>query len=110
MRQGTMCKAVMMVALVAALGACKKQEEEMGPAQKAGAAIDNAGDKVAKEIHDKLDKADQAAKDMAEAAKATGDKIKDATEDASKGLDKATEEVGKKVESAGEKIQDAARK
>jgi F0F1-type ATP synthase membrane subunit b/b' len=109
MQHGMMFKAAMMVALVAALGACKK-EEEMGPAQKAGAAIDNAGDKVAKEIHDKLDKADQAAKDMADAARATGDKIKDATEDASKGLDKATEEVGKKVESAGEKIQDAARK
>jgi hypothetical protein len=109
MRQGTICKAVLLVALVAALGACKKKEE-MGPAQKAGAAIDNAGDQIAKDIHAKLDKADQAAKDMAEAAKATGDKIKDATEDASKGLDKATEEVGKKVEKAGEKIQDAARK
>jgi hypothetical protein len=110
MRQGTICKAVLLVALVAALGACKKKEEAMGPAQKAGAAIDNAGDKIAKDLHEKLDKADQAAKDMADAAKATGDKIKDATEDASKGLGKATEEVGKKVEQAGEKIQDAARK
>jgi hypothetical protein len=106
--------AVTLLAAVVALAGCKKKDEEMGPAQKAGAAIDNAGDRVAKDIHDKLDKAHAAADGVADAAKAQGEAIKDATADATadaaKGLGKATEEVGKKVEQAGEKIQDAAKK
>jgi len=97
-----------MAVILAGTSGCKRREDPMGPAQKAGAAIDNAGDKVAQQLHEQLNKADQAAKEMAEAAKATGDKINDATGDASRGLDHATEEVGKKVERAGEKIQDAA--
>jgi F0F1-type ATP synthase membrane subunit b/b' len=98
------------VAVLAGLAGCGKREEGMGPAQKAGQAVDNAGDKVARELHDKLDKANQAAQDAAKAAENTKDKIAEATEDASKGLNTATEEVGKKVERAGEKIQEAARK
>jgi F0F1-type ATP synthase membrane subunit b/b' len=110
MRNSAMVKAAVLVAMVVAVSACSKRDEAMGPAQKAGAAIDNAGDKVAKDIHDKLDKAEQAGKDVAAAAEATRDKLSDATGEAAKGLDKATEEVGKKVENAGEKIQEAARK
>lgn len=93
---------------------CTKPAEPIGPAQKAGAAIDNAGDEVAAKMQESLKKAQQASKDMADAAKATGTQItdatKDATADASKSLDKATEEVGKKVERAGEKIQEASHK
>lgn len=95
-------KAIMTVAVLVAamamLSACQKKEE-MGPAQKAGAAIDNAGDKVAKDIHDKLDKAKEAGQKVEDAARQAGDNLKE-----------ATGEVGKKVEQAGEKIQDAAKK
>lgn len=101
--------AALILALLAGAAACGKRDDAVGPAQKAGAAIDNAGDKVAKELHDKLDKAQQAADGMAKSAKDAGDKINDATEDAGAKLNKATEEVGKKVERAGEKIQESAR-
>lgn len=111
MNKGTLVVALLAGAMV--LAGCSKKADDMGPAQQAGAAIDNAGDKVAKDIHDKLDKAKQAGQDVADAAKAQGDALKDATGDATRdaanGLGKATEEVGKKVEQAGEKIQDAAR-
>jgi hypothetical protein len=98
------------VALAVLLGAagCNRQDT-MGPAQKAGKAVDDTGEQVARKLHDQLDKADQAAQQVAKSAEQTREKIKDATEDASRGLGKATEEVGKKVERAGEKIQDAAR-
>ncbi len=102
------------LALVAGVSGCSKRDEAMGPAQKAGQAVDNAGDKVARDLHDKLDRANQAAQSVAEQAEATKTKIteatQEATQDASKGLDKATEEVGKKVERAGEKIQESAKK
>ena len=101
--------AALILALLTGVVACGKRDEAVGPAQKAGAAIDNAGDKVAKELHDKLDKANAAAGDLAKSAKETGDKINDATQDAGAKLNKATEEVGKKVERAGEKIQESAR-
>ena len=96
------------LAIVAGAAACTPREETMGPAQKAGAAIDNAGDEVARTLKEKLDKAEEAGDKMAEAARATGDKIEDATGDASRGLEEATKNAGKKVERAGEKIQDAA--
>lgn len=108
MKFHTFAGAALALALLANLGGCRKQEE-MGPAQKAGAAIDNVGDKVADKLHEQLDKADAAAKAVADNAKAAQDEVAKATEDASKGVSKATEEVGKKVERAGEKIQDAAR-
>ncbi|HZV65619.1 MAG TPA: hypothetical protein VFG03_12010 [Telluria sp.] len=102
--------ALLTLALVASLSACTKRDESMGPAQKAGQAIDNAGDKVAKDLHGKLDKAKQVGTDLAKSAQDTSDKIDEATSDAAKGLNQATEEVGKKVEKAGEKIQESARK
>ena len=102
--------ALLTLALVAGLSACTKRDDSMGPAQKAGQAIDNAGDKVAKDLHDKLDKAKQVGTDLAKSAQDTSDKIDEATSDAAKGLNQATEEVGKKVEKAGEKIQESARK
>jgi hypothetical protein len=114
MRASSIVSTVLSVALVAGVAGCGKRDEAMGPAQKAGQAVDNAGDKVARDIQDKLDRANAAARQVADSASQTKDKIADATADAaadaSKGLDKATEEVGKKVERAGEKIQEASKK
>ncbi len=109
MKNQSIVGAVLVLGLLACLGGCAKKEE-IGPAQKAGAAIDDVGDKVADKLHEGLDKADAAAKAMADKAKAAQDEVAKATEDASKGVNKATDELGKKVEQAGEKIQDAARK
>lgn len=113
MKTTSIIGAVLALAALAASSACSKRDEPIGPAQQAGAAIDNAGDRVAEQLQANLRKAEQASKEIADAAKATGSQItdatKDATKDASKGLDKATEEVGKKVERAGERIQEAAK-
>jgi hypothetical protein len=86
--------------LLAALAGCSRDEEAMGPAQRAGKVLDDAGAKVSRQLDGELAKADRAADEAR-------DKIKDATKDAKGGLKRATEEVGKKVEDAGEKIQDA---
>lgn len=105
---------LLVAALAGALTGCGKRDDAMGPAQKAGQAVDNAGDKVARDLHDKLDKANAAAAQMTESAQQTRDKIAaatgDATADAAKGLSAATEQVGQKVEQAGEKIQEAAKR
>lgn len=109
-------RTALLVAMAAAatLGACGKRDDGMGPAQKAGQAVDNAGDKVARELQDKLDKANAAAAQATESARQTQANIAaataDAAQDASKGLDAATEKVGQKIERAGEKIQESARK
>ncbi len=104
---------IMAMALLAGAG-CNKTPDGMGPAQKAGQAVDNAGDKVAREMQDKIDKANAAAKQVSDSAQQAKDRIAeataDATADASKGLNAATEKVGKKVEQAGEKIQESAKK
>lgn len=114
MRTSSIISAVLAAALVAGVAGCGKRDEAMGPAQKAGQAVDNAGNKVARDIQDKLDRANAAAQQVADSAAQTKDKIADATSDAaadaSKGLNQATAEVGKKVERAGEKIQEAAKK
>jgi hypothetical protein len=102
--------AALLLALLSGLSACKRSDEPVGPAQKAGAAIDQAGEQVAAKLHEPIDKAKAVGQQMEEAAKDTGEKIEQATQDASRGIDKATEEVGKKVERAGEKIQEAAKK
>lgn len=100
---------VLVLALAAGLSGCKKADEPIGPAQKAGAAIDDAGAKVAAKLHEPLDKANAVGKQVADAAKDAGEQIDRATDDASRGIDKATVEVGKKVERAGEKIQEAGK-
>lgn len=86
---------------LAMLAGCSRDEDALGPAQKAGKVLDDAGVRVSRQVESELARADRAA---AEAR----DKIKDATRDAKGGLERATEEVGKKVEDAGEKIQDVA--
>ena len=108
MKITSIVSAAIVLATLSSVAACTKREEPIGPAQKAGAAIDNAGDKVAEKLQENLRKANEAGEKIQEAARATGDKIDEATQDASKGIDKATVEVGKKVEKAGEKIQEAA--
>ena len=103
--------ATLTVALLAAvlLCACSKKED-IGPAQKAGKAVDDAGAKIASDLHEKIDKAKAVGDTLEKSAQDTAAKIDEATADASKGLNKATEELGKKVERAGEKIQEAAKK
>ena len=89
MMNTTLFKAAAVLALVAGLAACNKPAEPMGPAQKAGAAIDNAGAQVADKLQENLDKADQAAKQVAESARATGREIestKDITKDEARRL------------------------
>ncbi len=97
------------LALLAGLSACTKPGEPVGPAQKAGAAIDKTGDQIAAELHKPIDKAHEAGQKINDAALAAKDELEKATNDASRGIDKATEEVGKKVERAGEKIQESAK-
>src|SRR5450830_848533 len=106
---------VMGVAAVLALGlqGCSKREDGMGPAQQAGQAVDNAGDKVAKDLHDKLDKANAAAQQTADAARETRDGNAAASGaeagGGGKGLAAATEKGGERVEQGGEKMQGAAK-
>ncbi|TQK07299.1 hypothetical protein [Herbaspirillum sp. SJZ107] len=95
----TISSAVLLAALV--LAGCKPQADGVGPAEKAGRAIDDAGAKVAGKVQEQVEKADAVAAQARENAK-------EATAQASRNLDKATEAVGKKVEQAGEKIQQAA--
>lgn len=110
MKSTSLITAALMVGALAGLAGCKKSDEAMGPAQKAGQAVDQAGEKVARDLHAGIDKANDAARQVAKSAEDTTAKINEATEDASKGLNKATEEVGKKIERAGEKIQESAKK
>ena len=86
--------------LLAALAGCSRDEEAMGPAQRAGKALDEAGAKVSRQVDNELAKVDRATEEAR-------DKVKDAARDAKGGLKRATEEVGQKVEDAGEKIQEA---
>jgi predicted small secreted protein len=92
-----------MIALAAALAGCNQSSSDsIGPAERAGKAVDAAGAKVTDAVQQQVVKADAAARQAKE-------KVKDATAQASHNLDRATEQVGKKVERAGEKIQEAAR-
>jgi hypothetical protein len=106
MKTTTMIAALLVLGLAAG---CDRHEDGMGPAQKAGKAVDDAGAQAAARLHEPLDKAHQAAQAVANSADQARARIEDATEDARAGLGKATAEVGKKVEKAGEKIQDAAK-
>jgi hypothetical protein len=109
MKSTLIFRSAIALALLAGLAACTKPGETMGPAQKAGAAIDKTGDQIAAELHKPIDKANEAKEAMNDAALETRAQIEQATADASRGIDKATVEVGKKVEQAGEKIQEAGK-
>jgi predicted small secreted protein len=92
------------VLLVAALlaGCNQSSSDSMGPAERAGKAVDDAGAKVASKVQEQVVKADEAARQAKE-------KAKDVAAEASHNLDRATAKVGEKVERAGEKMQEAAR-
>ena len=87
---------------VLAAGCGRGDDEAMGPAQRAGKAVDDAGVKISRTVEKELEKAD-------EAAERARKKVKDAAADAARGLDKTTEQVGRQVERAGEKLQEASR-
>ena len=110
MKTPTIRAALLVVVLAAGFAACKPHDDKMGPAQKAGQAVDNVGDKVAHDLQEQLERARQAGQQIADSAEETKNRIEQASADAGKGLNKATEEVGKKVERAGEKIQEASKK
>ena len=94
-----------LVLALAAVSGCKPRNTGIGPAQQAGKAVDDAGQKVAQSLHAPVEKADEAKRKLEEAGQRAKAQIEAATEDASKGLDKATAEVGKKVERVGEQMQ-----
>lgn len=108
MKTTSIIGSLLMLAALATASGCTRQED-MGPGQKAGKAVDDAGEQVADKVREKLSKADEAAAKVVQSADDAREKIEDATRDASKGIDRATQKVGKQVERAGEKIQDAAR-
>lgn len=93
-----------------ALAGCQPKHDSgaIGPAQQAGKAVDEAGDKVARSLHAPIDKAEEAKRKMAAAGEQAKKQIEEATDDARQGLNDATNEVGKKVERVGEKIQKSA--
>ena len=106
--------------LVLAIAGCTGNDEAIGPAQKAGKAVDEAGNRVARTLRAPIDKADEAAqqarqraeearRQLAARTEAAREKIEDATEEAGRGLEKATDKVGEKVERAGERMQGASR-
>jgi predicted small secreted protein len=91
-----------MASLAGLLAGCNpSSSDNIGPAQRAGKAVDEAGAKVTSAVEHQVVKADAAARQARE-------KVQDATTEASRNLDHATAEVGKKVERAGEKLQEAA--
>ncbi len=73
MKTTNMIGAPLLVAVLAVLAACSPRDEDaMGPAQKAGKAMDEAGDKVARELRAPLEKADEAAQRAVERAEDAG--------------------------------------
>ncbi|CAH0140510.1 hypothetical protein SRABI118_00272 [Massilia sp. Bi118] len=93
------------IALLSAalLAGCNQSPADgMGPAQKAGKVVDEAGARVQTAVQDQVVKADAAAERARE-------KAKEAAAQARDNLDRATAKVGEKVEQAGEKMQEAAR-
>jgi hypothetical protein len=80
MKASSVLKAVLVLALAAGMAGCGKGVAEVGAAKKAG----NVGDQVARDLHDKLDRANEAAAQAARSAEQTKDKIAEATADGSK--------------------------
>lgn len=78
--------------LLAATSACQKPDDKrIGPAQQAGREIDQAAVKAGEKL-------EQAGEKLDEAAQKAGEK-----------LNQATEKIGEKVEEAGKDIQQSAR-
>lgn len=86
-----MNKAMMLAAALlaaAVMAGCTRRDESLVASQKASA---NVGDSVAKDIHDKLDKAKAAGKAVEDAGKAQGDKLREATEAAERAAEEGTQ-------------------
>ncbi|MGX4640521.1 hypothetical protein [Massilia sp. SYSU DXS3249] len=124
--------ALMIAVAVLATGCKKDADPSTGPAQEAGAAIDNAGAKVAEEtkeagaaiensaeraaenVDQAADKAaanidqatDKAAANMREAGAEVRQETKEAAAEVRQGADAINDKAGKAVERAGEKMQD----
>jgi len=90
------------VLLAACLAGCGQSDNGVGPAQRAGKAIDDVSAKAAVKVQEQVSKADAAA------AKARA-AVPNAVEQARTNLDHVTEKVGEKVEQAGQKMQQAGR-
>lgn len=129
----TTISALMLAVAVLATG-CKKADNDpsTGPAQEAGAAIDNAGAKVAEETKEagaavgaateraaenvdaateraaaNIDQAtDKAAENLKEAGAEVRQESKEAAAEVRQGADAINDKAGKAVERAGEKMQD----
>lgn len=84
---------------LAVLAGCSRDDGAMGPAQRAGKALDAAGINLSRQMEAELAKADRASDN------ARG-RIKDATRDGRSGLKRAGGDLGKRLEDAGEKIRD----
>ena len=80
MKASSVLNAVLALALAAGVAGCGKGGAEVWPAQKAR----NVGDQVARDLHDKLDRARESAAQTARSAEETRDKIAEATGDGSK--------------------------
>jgi predicted small secreted protein len=93
----------LVIVLASLLAGCNQSPGDgVGPAERAGKAVDDAGAKVSSAVQQQVVKADEAAERAREKAKV-------AAAEASRNLDRATAKVGEKVEKAGEKMQEAAR-
>ena len=128
----TTISALMLAVAVLATGCKKDADPATGPAQEAGAAIDNAGAKVAEETKDAAaavgTATERAAENVEQAADKAGENLKEAgaeirqetkeagaeirqetkeaTAEVKQGADAINDKAGKAVERAGEKMQD----
>lgn len=113
---------ILMAVTVMATG-CKKTDnaDTMGPAQEAGAAIDNAGAKVAEETREGVQAADAAAERAGERVEAAAERAdenleragaevrqetREAAQEAKQAADNVNDNAGRALERAGEKMQD----
>jgi hypothetical protein len=85
MKVSSVLNAVLALALAAGVAACGKGGAEKAPAPK----VDNMGDQVARDLHDKLDRAKEAAAQTERAAEQAKQKIAEATADGSKAAEES---------------------
>lgn len=108
-RMTTLFSASLLALSVAALSGCQKQEPApvsgAGPAEQAGRQLDQAAAKTSRDLSQA---AEQARQDMSKVTAETKEKLDQAGTNASNSLSNATAKVGAKLERAGEKMQESA--
>jgi hypothetical protein len=111
MKATTAMRLVLLIAVATGAVACKRREPQVAPAPASATTLpaDSSGTRVGDALREKIDRAEQASRDVAKAAHETREKIDEATAEGRKELSETGVEVGKKVERAGEKIEQAAR-